>query len=542
MPHPPNGGPRRDPSMKDSTRRWVRVARHARAAPHRPSSGVPGAVGAYHGRVQRTPVSGADIRGRLTRAAPVLPALAASAAVLFLALTGLGGRPLWRDECATWWAAHLPPADLLRLVAHVDAVLLPYYGLLHAYRAAFGDTEAALRLPSALAMAAAAGLTAELGRRLVSPRAGLLAGLVFAAIPAVTRYGQEARPYALAVAATAAATLLLVLAVERPGRWWRWAAYSLSVSAVGAAHLVALTVLAAHAVAVLTRTGGSRRRAVVIRFGYALAAGLAPLVPLALRGHAQAGQIAWIDAADVAWNLLPQRLFGTAAIFLTVAGLAAAGMIRLPRDCWALPAWALAPPVFLIAAWPAAHLLYFRYLLFTLPAWALLAGAGLDRLPRPAPAVAPVLRAVLVAVLIGYAVPGQAVVRRIGTGEPDLRTAARVMLAAGRPGDGIAFGGTGTYGVYTLRKGMAYELRRAVFADVLAAGPIGGDGGYGAAECPDPVACLAGVRRVWLVTSVSGANLLARMSPGAEAALRGSFIEQGRWSATRVRVALLSRP
>ena len=61
----------------------------------------------------------------------------------------------------------------------------------------FGYGELALRLPSAIAMAVAAVFVAALGRRLVSPGAGLAAGLLFAVIPDISLYGQDARSYAM---------------------------------------------------------------------------------------------------------------------------------------------------------------------------------------------------------------------------------------------------------------------------------------------------------------------------------------------------------
>ena len=109
----------------------------------------------------------------------------------------------------------------------------------------------ALRLPSVLAMAGAAGLTAVLGRRLFGAPAGLLAGLLFAVLPGTSRYAQEARPYALVTLFAVLAMVLLVRALDRPGRL-RGSFYAAAVAGLGLAHLLALSLLAAHAVVVLT--------------------------------------------------------------------------------------------------------------------------------------------------------------------------------------------------------------------------------------------------------------------------------------------------
>ncbi|QLQ40180.2 glycosyltransferase family 39 protein [Micromonospora robiginosa] len=173
---------------------------------------------------------------------------------LAVTLVGIGHAQLWRDELATWSAATRPLPDLVRLTRTIDAATGPYYLLMHAWTALAGTSPTALRLPSALAMAGAAALTAALGARLAGDRAGLLAGLLFAVLPATSRYGQEARPYALATLLAVLATLLLVDALRRP-TWRRWAGYAIAVAALGPLHLVALTLLAAHAVAVLLTAG-----------------------------------------------------------------------------------------------------------------------------------------------------------------------------------------------------------------------------------------------------------------------------------------------
>ncbi|WP_375155160.1 glycosyltransferase family 39 protein, partial [Micromonospora sp. 4G55] len=146
-------------------------------------------------------------------------------ATLTVGLYGIGHAQPWRDELATWSAATRPLGDLLRLTGTVDAATGPYYLLMHGWVRLFGDTATALRLPSALAMAGAAGLTAVLGRWLLGTRVGLLAGLLFAVLPGTSRYAQEARPYALASLFAVLATLLLVAALRRP-TWTRWAWYA----------------------------------------------------------------------------------------------------------------------------------------------------------------------------------------------------------------------------------------------------------------------------------------------------------------------------
>ncbi len=136
----------------------------------------------------------------------------------------IAGPSLWRDEAATISGSNRSVTAILALTKHQDAVHGLYYLLIHAVIAVGGTTETALRLPSLIAMALAAGLLAELGRRLAkntglpSPGAvGLLAGLLLAVVPLTTRYAQEARPYALTTLFAVVASYLLVRAACQPG-------------------------------------------------------------------------------------------------------------------------------------------------------------------------------------------------------------------------------------------------------------------------------------------------------------------------------------
>ena len=140
---------------------------------------------------------------------------------LVLGFYQVGNPELWRDELASWSFASRSVPDLIAAARHTGATQLAYYLMLHVWISAFGDSVDAMRAPSVLAMAGAAACVALVGRRLAGNRAGLLAGLVFALVPSVSRFAQEARFYAFAVLATTLATLLLLRALDRPSasRW-----------------------------------------------------------------------------------------------------------------------------------------------------------------------------------------------------------------------------------------------------------------------------------------------------------------------------------
>jgi Dolichyl-phosphate-mannose-protein mannosyltransferase len=181
------------------------------------------------------------------------------AVTLAVMLWGMAAPSYWRDESATLAATGRSIPQLLRMLGRVDAVHGFYYLLLWPVVHFAGTREFETRLPSAIAMAAAALGIAVIGRRLRSRRAGLYAGLVFAAMPLVTYQGHDARPYALETAIAVLATYLLLRAAENPAAA-RFAAYALSLVLLGSMHLFGLLIIPAHAFALIPAARLSRAR------------------------------------------------------------------------------------------------------------------------------------------------------------------------------------------------------------------------------------------------------------------------------------------
>ncbi|MEH0983453.1 glycosyltransferase family 39 protein [Micromonospora sp. CPCC 205556] len=480
----------------------------------------------------------------------VVPALA----TLTVGLAGIGHAQPWRDELATWTAVTRPIGDLFRLTGTVDAATGPYYLLLHGWVVLFGDSATALRTPSALAMAGAAGLTAVLGRRLLGARAGLLAGLAFTVLPGTSRYAQEARPYALTTLFAVLTTLLLVAALDRPG-WTRWAGYAAAVAGLGLAHLLALTLLGAHAVVVLvawwrgptaaglgagdhsSRAPARDRR--LLRWPLALLPAAAVLAPLLLTARSQrSNQLDWVEPArlpDLA--ALPGAVAQSGVLGGLLVGLAALGAGRAGRRALVPGVCVLLPVLLVYVAALAVPLWVPRYLLFTVPFGCLLAGAALAAVPAPA--------ALAVVVLAGgLSLPDQQALRR-SHGWPrsatvDYRGAAAVIAAGQRPGDVVVY--SPRDGWLFLDLGVAYHLGARRPRDVLVVREQRQRADLWATECARPAECLAGAGRVWLVVAGRRDDPLAAV-PGAKGdALRAGFtVEQVRPRAG-VTVALLSRP
>ncbi|MEX0865235.1 MAG: glycosyltransferase family 39 protein [Acidimicrobiia bacterium] len=113
-------------------------------------------------------------------------------AALSLRLVDIGGRSLWVDEGAT---AVISQLDIDQLLASEDADREHppgYYTLIH-LTSTVSDSEAGLRLPSALASALAAVVTYLVGRRLGGHQVGLLSAAIIALSPLDLWYAQEAR-------------------------------------------------------------------------------------------------------------------------------------------------------------------------------------------------------------------------------------------------------------------------------------------------------------------------------------------------------------
>jgi mannosyltransferase len=428
-------------------------------------------------------------------------------ATFALGWKGIGQRQMWNDEYATQRAATLSWGELSHLLDHLDRVLTLYYVLMHFWVSLAGDSPTALRLPSVIAMAAAAGFTALVGQRLLDGYAGLIGGLIFALLPVTTRYAQEARPYAFAVAAAALSTLLLLRALDRPV-WRLWLSYALCVGLTAGFHLIAVLVVAPHAVLTWFCYQKRDRDVRLWKSIGALALVLAIAMPLAYAGSGQAAAIEWIKADQAAIIQLPEQLFGS---YPTAAALAVMGFLavlvlpfaRRRRVAAALLVWAILPPVFTYVTFPVLHAFLYRYLLFTLPAWALLAAGGIygiDRLLSRHSWAQVLIAMAALPTLIMLTLPGQLMVReRLVPNEPDYPAAVKTIRAGLKPGDGIAFAGA----VRPPRMGMAYEMRgeAARPVDVFLTQTAAQVGGYGARECPRAQACVGNRPRIWLVST-----------------------------------------
>jgi mannosyltransferase len=454
-----------------------------------------------------------------------------AALTLAICLTAIQRPVLWQDELATVSASTRSLYDLVRMSARVDAVVAPYYTLMHLWTMLFGASPVAVRVPSALAMAAGAGMTAVLGARLFGRRAGLLAGLVLAFVPAVSKYGQEARPYALALLLAAVSTLLLVQAMAEP-RPRRWAAYGLSVAALACAQLIALLLVAAHALAVAVQWRRQRDtglRGWLASTTAALAA-VSPIIVVAMLSRRQVGWIAETSALAVA--RLPGTLFAAPAVAGLVIGLGLLAAFRHGTPGRLAAAVALAPAAALVLLSLLVPLLVPRYLLFTVVGWVLLAGATLSRLQAREAAA-------LVAAIVVLGLPAQVDIRgATKNNQPDYRAIAEFMQSRTRPGDAI---------VVPTDRGIRFRIGLRVYLpedawpdDVLAISDPAAAASLDSKQC-EPATCLGSPPRIWVGCTGPCANPLTSIRPETATAIQAKgYVADQVWRVSGGGIALYS--
>jgi mannosyltransferase len=462
----------------------------------------------------------------------LVPALAA----LAVGLARAGVPELWRDEVSSWSASGRRLGELFALLRNVDASNGAYYVLLHGWTQVFGDSPTALRLPSALAMAGAAALTALTARRLfASPAAGLAAGLLLATVPQVSRYAQEARSYAVVTCAVAGATWCLLRALDRPGAA-RWACYALCTAAAGLFHLVALSALVGQLPMVLLAARRPGRRALLWQWPAAATAGLLPTVPLILLGHHQSGrQLSWLAAPtrrdlQFVW----QDVFGSYHVLYTFLVLGLIALVWRPTSGAAVRLLAAAVLPVTVVWFVSRHggTSYFlaRYLLFTLPAWAALAGGGvgvlyalLPRAARSAP-VAVALALAVAAVPAWQGLDAQRALRTaVGHTDTDYRGAAAIVAAGYRPGDGLVTAG-GTESWMMVGPAVAYYLPRSIRPQAMFVqeSAVSADDLF-PVECRVPAACTGDGSRAWVVTIGTGSDPFRDLPAAQALVLRTDF-------------------
>lgn len=238
--------------------------------------------------------------------------------LLLCSITRLWLMPLrssfWLDEIVTAFVVRYGPA-------HPSLAAVPrvwksvYYCLPRCSERVLGFSEAAYRLPSILAMAAALFLVARLAARLIHPQAAWFAVFACLALRGINYEAANARPYALGIAAAAASLLFLVRWLDA-GRWSDALVFVAFASLLWRVHLLYwpfYMVLALYA-ALRAARGGTQVRLAACAVFALLGILLAPplLDVLALYGDARAHVIAPVPTVREMAGSLQLRLIAAA--------------------------------------------------------------------------------------------------------------------------------------------------------------------------------------------------------------------------------------
>ena len=127
-----------------------------------------------------------------------------------LRLHGLGFQSLWGEELASWDFSTRETISQVIGGVRSDSDPPLYFLILRFAQWIFGDSEWALRLPSAIAGWLCIPAIYLLGKRLYSEREGLIAALFIAVLWAPIYYSQEARSY----------SMLILLSILTTYFWW----------------------------------------------------------------------------------------------------------------------------------------------------------------------------------------------------------------------------------------------------------------------------------------------------------------------------------
>jgi 4-amino-4-deoxy-L-arabinose transferase-like glycosyltransferase len=211
---------------------------------------------------------------------------------------GLGRESLWNDELDSRRVSGAPTASEVFAKTLAQDGHPPVHNLLlHFVERAWGDSEAALRFPSAIAGVLSIAAIFVLGRLLYGTAEGLLAAGLLTVFWCSIYYSQEARPYSLLLLLVLVASCFWIALLRR---WDEGGSSPIGLiagyilAALGCCYLhhfgAGLVFLEGLLAFLLSR----RRRAVLVTWG-AVLAGYIPGMIYLLRQRRHSGSWAWIE-------------------------------------------------------------------------------------------------------------------------------------------------------------------------------------------------------------------------------------------------------
>lgn len=369
-------------------------------------------------------------------------AIAATVLATILGFHRLGEDSFWVDEASSVMIADQGLSQTWRLLTTQELNGSPYFLVLHEWLR-FGQSEAFIRSLSVLFAIGCIPLVYAIGRKLFGPVAGSIAAVLMAINGYFIAYAQEARQYSLALFLCCLATYLLIEGVDRRSWGW-WIAYALVAALSVYAHMFSGFVILGHALSLPAR----RWREVpwaraLISFG-AIAFLLIPLALFVTNNDR--GQIDWVpeptpellrEGFDDITGFAGETMLWAYGI---TTALALVGMIvafvreGAGRRAWGHVVcftWFLFPILLSYAVSFQKPIFFPRYLIISVAALGLLAGAGLSLIRPRALAFVPA------AVMVWLALPG--LTTHYDDTQADWRSASAFILEGAEEGDGIIF-------------------------------------------------------------------------------------------------------
>ena len=340
----------------------------------------------------------ADVAIKRTVTAVVLLLVLATGLRLF----HLSERVVWFDESVAMLIAKADSADAA-FVAARDEGHAPLFNLLMHFWTRVAPGEEGARWLSVLLGVAAVATVFAIGNALAGRTTGLLAALFLALCPLHVWYSQEIRMYALQTLLVCLSFLFMFLALERPKPAW-WVLYVVATTLSLYAQYTSFLALAAQNLYVIVaarRHKESLRRWVLAQAAVAVL--FMPWLAQLLAHIEEKARGYWIK--PLTWDM-PVRFFALLsgsnltdtssrwpAIGISLL-LLAVTLTVLFRDKEARPRallltlWLFVPLVLLVLVSLRQNLFLPRVILYIAPAFALLIGWGMARMPSRAIAIA----------------------------------------------------------------------------------------------------------------------------------------------------------
>ena len=373
-------------------------------------------------------------------------------------------KSFWFDEGVSVQIARLDWYNLVRIIWRREGNMSLYYLLLRGWLH-LGHSEAFILSLSVVASVAAIPAIYWLGRRLFDRRVGLIAATLLSLNAYHVRYAQEARSYSLFVFLTILSSIYFLRSLEQPSRRNRLG-HILSSALAVYAHFFAVLLIIAQWISLRFLEPHQIPPDLRKRSRHWKTIALVVLPALLFAGTTGVGPLNWIKRPGLKMLYdYYQHMAGNGGPLLLLAYAAACGTALAPvgrrlfrRDTplaiWRyqfLLLWLLFPVVFTLVVSIVRPMFVARYFFFCLPAFILLASAGLARIRRSwllVPALIFFVALSLKGTLSYYD-------HDFDLYRDDWRAASYYVLNRARPGDVVIF--------HIAMGRMPYEFYRSVY-------------------------------------------------------------------------------